>query len=325
MRTRFSAGLRARAQLNETNSEARYLVLNAIANQLRFPNSHTHFFSCVLLALFMDTKAEAAREQITRVLLERLIVNRPHPWVRARALARKKASGCGGTCSVLCARAMVWPAAASSAPPHKHSQAGCHHAHALCMRCVEHACACARTNQGALCFCPTPSRAHHEPWILSGRHWFLHHQLPLSLLRRQETFNNCIPYLNARMLRACSSLLSSLSRTLATTSGCTTSRAARPTLSACSRAWLPPVWPAAAGPQVGFGTGHRAQGAWGARGIGRKGLYNWGTCAGGASMARVGAHAWEGHEGEGSGELRTPQGAWGAGEWGIAHSSWCTE
>ena len=56
-------------------------MLNAIGNQLRFPNSHTHFFSCVLLALFVESKSEAVREQITRVLLERLIVNRPHPWV----------------------------------------------------------------------------------------------------------------------------------------------------------------------------------------------------------------------------------------------------
>lgn len=56
-------------------------MLNAIANQLRYPNAHTHFFSCVLLALFVDSKSEAVREQVTRVLLERLIVNRPHPWV----------------------------------------------------------------------------------------------------------------------------------------------------------------------------------------------------------------------------------------------------
>ena len=56
------------------------MFLNAVANQLRFPNSHTHYFSCVLLYLFAEAKSEAVREQITRVLLERLIVNRPHPW-----------------------------------------------------------------------------------------------------------------------------------------------------------------------------------------------------------------------------------------------------
>lgn len=55
-------------------------MLNAIANQLRFPNSHTHYFSCTLLYLFAECADEAVKEQITRVLLERLIVNRPHPW-----------------------------------------------------------------------------------------------------------------------------------------------------------------------------------------------------------------------------------------------------
>ena len=60
--------------------EGRYLFLNAIANQLRYPNNHTHYFSCVLLYLFAEASQEVIQEQITRVLLERLIVNRPHPW-----------------------------------------------------------------------------------------------------------------------------------------------------------------------------------------------------------------------------------------------------
>ena len=60
--------------------EGRYLLLNAITNQLRYPNSHTHYFSCVLLYLFAEAPHEAVQEQITRVLLERLIVHRPHPW-----------------------------------------------------------------------------------------------------------------------------------------------------------------------------------------------------------------------------------------------------
>ncbi|CEP14955.1 hypothetical protein [Parasitella parasitica] len=66
--------------LSKLDSEGRYLFLSAIANQLRYPNSHTHYFSCVLLYLFVESKQEIAKEQITRVLLERLIVNRPHPW-----------------------------------------------------------------------------------------------------------------------------------------------------------------------------------------------------------------------------------------------------
>ncbi|KAI9844771.1 MAG: hypothetical protein M1837_005304 [Sclerophora amabilis] len=64
--------------------EARYYFLSAIVNQLRYPNSHTHYFSYALLFLFgsdqNDQRESEIRQQITRVLLERLIVHRPHPW-----------------------------------------------------------------------------------------------------------------------------------------------------------------------------------------------------------------------------------------------------
>jgi CCR4-NOT transcription complex subunit 1 len=66
--------------MNEFDAECRYLLVNAIANQLRYPNNHTHYFSCALLYLFAEAQREVVQEQITRVLLERLIVNRPHPW-----------------------------------------------------------------------------------------------------------------------------------------------------------------------------------------------------------------------------------------------------
>eukprot|EP01130_Rhizamoeba_saxonica_P016258 TRINITY_DN7482_c0_g1_i1.p1 TRINITY_DN7482_c0_g1~~TRINITY_DN7482_c0_g1_i1.p1 ORF type:complete len:2042 (-),score=367.44 TRINITY_DN7482_c0_g1_i1:55-5421(-) len=62
------------------DTEGRYILFNAIANQLRYPNNHTHFFSCVLLFLFSGSTSEIIQEQITRVLVERLIVQRPHPW-----------------------------------------------------------------------------------------------------------------------------------------------------------------------------------------------------------------------------------------------------
>lgn len=74
-------------------TKGRFLFLNAIANQLRYPNTHTHYFSCVLLYLFAEAPQEIIQEQITRhatcilnslmfirVLLERLVVSRPHPW-----------------------------------------------------------------------------------------------------------------------------------------------------------------------------------------------------------------------------------------------------
>ena len=66
--------------VEELNPEGRYHVLNVMVNQLRYPNNQTHYFSCVLLTLFQESSNELLQEQITRVLLERLIVHRPHPW-----------------------------------------------------------------------------------------------------------------------------------------------------------------------------------------------------------------------------------------------------
>merc|ERR1711936_562499 len=56
----------------DMDTEGRYLFLNCIANQLRYPNSHTHYYSCCLLYLFAEANTEAIQEQITRVLLQRL-------------------------------------------------------------------------------------------------------------------------------------------------------------------------------------------------------------------------------------------------------------
>lgn len=67
--------------LKELESEGRYLLINALVNQLRYPQAFTHWFSCLLLHCFHEADDdEIIQEQITRVLLERLVVNRPHPW-----------------------------------------------------------------------------------------------------------------------------------------------------------------------------------------------------------------------------------------------------
>ncbi|KAI9831825.1 MAG: hypothetical protein M1826_002857 [Phylliscum demangeonii] len=67
--------------------EGRYYFFSAIANHLRYPNTHTHYFSHALLFLFGGEQHEQQPQEgfdikqgITRVLLERLIVHRPHPW-----------------------------------------------------------------------------------------------------------------------------------------------------------------------------------------------------------------------------------------------------
>mmetsp|Transcript_27171 Transcript_27171/g.35430 ORF Transcript_27171/g.35430 Transcript_27171/m.35430 type:complete len:511 (-) Transcript_27171:178-1710(-) len=67
-------------KLMDFDEKGRYTCLNAIANQLRYPSTHTHYFSCVMLYLFSEAKNVGVKEQVTRVLLERLILHRPHPW-----------------------------------------------------------------------------------------------------------------------------------------------------------------------------------------------------------------------------------------------------
>ena len=68
----------------ELRPEGCYHFISAMANQLRWPNSHTHYFSYAILHLFGLPRGEQAnldvQQIITRVLLERLLVHRPHPW-----------------------------------------------------------------------------------------------------------------------------------------------------------------------------------------------------------------------------------------------------
>jgi CCR4-NOT transcription complex subunit 1 len=66
--------------MNTWDTEGRYLLINAIVNHLRYPNAHTRYFTSLVLFLFRQSKLDLVREQITRVLLERVHVMRPHPW-----------------------------------------------------------------------------------------------------------------------------------------------------------------------------------------------------------------------------------------------------
>ncbi|KAI8966968.1 CCR4-Not complex component, Not1-domain-containing protein [Mycotypha africana] len=77
----------------QPNSYHCYLMINYLIDHLRYPaddyhsrdgsspfmTTSTYFFSITLLHLF-STSSSKVKEWITRVLLERLIVNRPHPW-----------------------------------------------------------------------------------------------------------------------------------------------------------------------------------------------------------------------------------------------------
>jgi len=62
------------------DSEAQYLLLNSMVLHLRYPNAHTHWFSSLFLYLFLDASDDSFREIMARVLMERFVVHRPHPW-----------------------------------------------------------------------------------------------------------------------------------------------------------------------------------------------------------------------------------------------------
>jgi CCR4-NOT transcription complex subunit 1 len=70
--------------VHELHPEARYFFLNSMVNQLRFPNAHTHYFSQAVLEVFgsdlNDQEESDIRQQITRILLERLLGQWPQPW-----------------------------------------------------------------------------------------------------------------------------------------------------------------------------------------------------------------------------------------------------
>ncbi|KAL1410914.1 CCR4-NOT core subunit cdc39 [Vanrija albida] len=62
------------------DAEGQYLLLSVVADQLRFPSAHTLFFASFMLYLFKVSTETVIPERIARVLLERVIVARPHPW-----------------------------------------------------------------------------------------------------------------------------------------------------------------------------------------------------------------------------------------------------
>ncbi|PKS07838.1 hypothetical protein jhhlp_006446, partial [Lomentospora prolificans] len=70
--------------VRELNPEGRYYLISAMVNQLRFPNAHTHYFGQLLLDIFgqdlSDAEETEIRQQITRILLERLVGFWPQPW-----------------------------------------------------------------------------------------------------------------------------------------------------------------------------------------------------------------------------------------------------
>ncbi|KZT74256.1 Not1-domain-containing protein [Daedalea quercina L-15889] len=65
---------------NDLDAEGQHHLLSAMVLHLRYPNAHTHWFSSLMLHLFVEVKSDQFREIMTKVLLERFLVHRPHPW-----------------------------------------------------------------------------------------------------------------------------------------------------------------------------------------------------------------------------------------------------
>ncbi len=70
--------------LHELGPEGRYFFLCSMVNQLRYMNTHTNYFSQVVLEIFgsdmADPEEMEVREQICRILFERLFGYWPQPW-----------------------------------------------------------------------------------------------------------------------------------------------------------------------------------------------------------------------------------------------------
>lgn len=70
--------------VHELRPEPRYFFLSTIVDQLRAPNAYTHYFSQALLEMFgndpSDPEETEILQQVTRILLERLIGQWPQPW-----------------------------------------------------------------------------------------------------------------------------------------------------------------------------------------------------------------------------------------------------
>lgn len=55
-------------------------LIGSLGIHLRYPNAHTHWFSSVVLYLFREISTGKFQEITTKVLFERFLVHRPHPW-----------------------------------------------------------------------------------------------------------------------------------------------------------------------------------------------------------------------------------------------------
>eukprot|EP00917_Polyrhabdina_sp_WS-2016_P023969 GHVP01051849.1.p1 GENE.GHVP01051849.1~~GHVP01051849.1.p1 ORF type:complete len:1688 (-),score=283.00 GHVP01051849.1:450-4892(-) len=64
----------------KNSKKQNYLLISAVLNNVRYPNTHTFLFAEFIFWTFLNTQDDNIKEIILLGLLERLIANRPHPW-----------------------------------------------------------------------------------------------------------------------------------------------------------------------------------------------------------------------------------------------------
>lgn len=66
--------------LSKLDVGARDSLLNAMFDEVRYPNTYTHYFMMLLLHIMKESTIPMIQEQIYRILMERLMIQPPHPW-----------------------------------------------------------------------------------------------------------------------------------------------------------------------------------------------------------------------------------------------------
>jgi CCR4-NOT transcription complex subunit 1 len=67
--------------LVSSNQQMRETLLNSIINQIRYPNPITFYFTNLIFYIFsVPSSDDNLLEQIIKIFIDRLIVDRPHPW-----------------------------------------------------------------------------------------------------------------------------------------------------------------------------------------------------------------------------------------------------
>ena len=66
--------------ISKLDLQAREQLINEMFNEIRYPNSYTHYFIMFLLHLMESGSSVLIQEQVLRILLERVTAHPPTPW-----------------------------------------------------------------------------------------------------------------------------------------------------------------------------------------------------------------------------------------------------